>query len=90
MNTFIVGYDLNRPGQDYDSLWKRLKEFGTWWHHLDSTWLVRTEMTAVQLRNELKPLLDSSDELLVIDVTGKSWAGTGFSERAYDWLRKNT
>lgn len=46
-------------------------------------------MTAVQLRNALKPLLDSMDELLVIDVTGKSWAGTGFSERAFDWLRKN-
>ena len=41
----IVGYDLNKPGQDYEQLWKRLREFGTWWHHLDSTWIVRTEMT---------------------------------------------
>jgi hypothetical protein len=89
MNTFLVAYDLNKPGQDYEPLWQKLKEFGTWWHHLDSLWLVRTEMTAVQLRNVLKALLDAGDELLVIDVTGKSWAGAGFSDRAFDWLRKN-
>jgi hypothetical protein len=89
VNTLLVGYDLNRPGQDYAALGARLKEFGTWWHHLDSTWIVRTELTAVQLRNEIKGLLHNSDELLVIDVTGKSWAGKGFSEGAYKWLRKN-
>lgn len=89
MKTLLVGYDLNRPGQDHERLWDRLKEFGTWWRHLDSTWLVRTELTAVQLRNEVRPLLGSSDELLVIDVTGKSWAGTGFSDHAYSWLRTN-
>jgi hypothetical protein len=89
LNTLLVGYDLNQPGQNYEPLWRRLKEFGTWWHHLDSTWLVRTEMTAVELRNELKPLLDASDELLVIDISGKSWAGTGLTDRAYTWLRNN-
>jgi len=34
-------------------------------------------------------LIDSSDELLVIDVTGKSWAGRGFEDSAYSWLRDN-
>jgi hypothetical protein len=89
VNTLLVGYDLNRPGQDYEALLSQLREFGTWWHHLDSVWLVRTELTAVQLRNELKPLTDVGDEILVIDVTGKSWAGTGFSDRAFDWMQKN-
>jgi hypothetical protein len=89
VNTLLVGYDLNQPGQNYAALSARLKGFGTWWHHLDSTWLVCTELTAVQLRNELHALLDSSDELLVFDVTAKSWAGAGLSERALEWLRKN-
>jgi hypothetical protein len=88
MNTLLVGYDLNKQ-KDYPAIWSALEEMGTWWHHLDSTWLVRTEMTPVQLRNALREHIDSDDELLVIDVTGRSWAGAGFSSRAYDWLKKH-
>jgi hypothetical protein len=89
MNTLLVGYDLNKPGQDYGLLIDRLKAFGTWWHHLDSTWLVRTELTAMELRTVLRELVDSSDELLVVDVSGTSRAGAGFEEKAYKWLRDN-
>ncbi len=39
MNTLLVGYDLNRPGQDYEDLTKFLKDQSTWWHALDSTWI---------------------------------------------------
>jgi hypothetical protein len=89
MPTLLVGYDLNQPGQNYNRLWTQLKAYGTWWHHLDSTWLVTTELTPVQLRNALRDLVDTSDEVLVIDVTGKSWAGTGFDDQAYGWLKQN-
>jgi hypothetical protein len=37
MNTLLVGYDLNKPGQDYAELKEYLKAQGTWWHALDST-----------------------------------------------------
>jgi hypothetical protein len=40
--TMLVGYDLNKPAQDYPKLIEKLKNFSAWWHHLDSTWLVRT------------------------------------------------
>ena len=50
MATLMVGYDLNTPGKDYEKLIEYMKSFGTWWHHLDSTWLVVAEMTPVQLR----------------------------------------
>lgn len=39
MATLLVGYDLNKPGQNYDDLWVHLKDLGPWWHYLDSTWL---------------------------------------------------
>jgi hypothetical protein len=88
MATLLVGYDLNKPGQNYDDLIDRLKTVGTnYWHHLDSTWLVKTTMTPVQLRDDLKGYIDSGDELLVIDVTGRSWAAAGLE--SYDWLKNN-
>ena len=40
MATMLIGYDLNRPGQNYDDLFDEIKNLGTWWHCLDSTWLV--------------------------------------------------
>ena len=89
MPMLLVGYDLNSPGQDYDALIARLRAFGTYWHHLDSTWLVRTDLTAVEMRDVLKQFLDVTDELLVLDVTGDLAAWRGFSSRASAWLKEH-
>lgn len=89
MNTLLVGYDLNKPAQNYAGLIEGLKSHGTWWHHLDSTWLVRTAKSASQLRDELMELIDANDELLVLNVTGDLWASAGLQQRANDWLQEN-
>lgn len=87
MTTLLVGYDLNAPGKDYKPIYEKLKSYGTWWHHLDSTWIVVASMTAAELRDVLKPLLDANDEVLVVDITGDSAAWKGFSEKASKWLK---
>jgi hypothetical protein len=89
MSTLLVGYDLNSPGQDYEKLIDAIKAEGAWWHNLDSTWLVKTDKTPVQMRDTLSKHLDSSDKLLVLDVTGDSGAWTGFKKSGSDWLKSN-
>lgn len=89
MGTLLVGYDLNAPGQNYSDLIEHIKSVGAWWHHLDSTWLVKTVKTASQLRDELAPFLDAGDELLVLDITGDSWATRGIAKSGNEWLRNN-
>lgn len=89
IRTLLVGYDLKEPGRDYAELAALLKGFGTWWHHLDSTWLVKTDRSPVELRDSVKALLGAVDEVLVIDVTNQSAAWSGFSERGSHWLRQN-
>lgn len=89
MNTLLVGYDLNKPTQNYAGLIEALKSHSTWWHHLDSTWLVKTAKTPSQLRDELMELIDANDELLVMNVTGDLWASAGLQQRANDWLQEN-
>jgi hypothetical protein len=89
VRTILVAYDLNRPGQNYSSLYKALKAVPLWWHYLDSTWLLRTEESAVQVRDRLLQRLDESDELLVIDVTDTEAAWEGFDPRANQWIRDN-
>ncbi len=86
MPTLMIGYDLNRPGQDYADLIARIKSRGAWWHHLDSTWLVDTALTATQMRDDLKGSIDSDDELLVINVSDDAWATCGINNSGNQWL----
>lgn len=88
MSTKLIGYDLNSPGQNYSDLIEAIKELGAWWHHLDSTWLVKTDKSATQLRDDLKKHIDSEDELLVVDVTGDARAWVGFNTSGSTWLKE--
>ncbi len=89
MATMLVGYDLTGPAQRYVALFAKLKSFGTWWHGLDSTWLVKTELTATELRDALKGFIDAKDALLVLDVSNDAAAWVGLPEPAGDWLSAN-
>lgn len=86
MATLLVGYDLNAPNKDYGPLIDAIKALGAWWHHLDSTWLVVCSSSAADVRDMLKAYIDSDDELLVIDVTGRGRAWRGFNDRGSTWL----
>ena len=85
---FCICYDLKAPGRDYTTLISAIKTYGTWWHHLDSTWFIETTNTntAVAIRDYLRTFIDRNDELLVFPVA-TGWAGVGFQQQAYDWLR---
>lgn len=84
MAVYAISYDLNKPGQDYNSLYEAIKSLGSWWHHLDSTWLLDTHYTAQQVSDKLMQTMDKSDRLLVIRVT-REYAGW-LTQDAWDWL----
>lgn len=88
MPTLLIAYDLNAPGQDYDELIDAIKGLGTWWHHLDSTWIVVTRSTAASARDTLAQHVDAGDELLVVDVTGRTRAWSGFNSSGSKWLKE--
>lgn len=88
MKTYIICYDLNRPGQDYATLIDAIKSYGTWWHHLDSTWIIKTTRSASEVRDHLKAYIDTTDELLVVGSSGEG-AWFGFTEKGSSWLKDN-
>lgn len=85
----LIGYDLKKPIQNYEALFEAIKAYGTWWHHLDSTWLIETNSSPQEVLQNLQQHLDANDELLVIQVS-KSWWAAGFQQRAYDWLKQRS
>ena len=85
MAVYSINYDLHDPGQDYEDMHEAIKEFGAWWHHLESTWLVDTSSSASEIRDKLKQHIDSNDELLVTRLSG-SWASWGIDDSGNEWL----
>lgn len=88
--TYLIGYDLNKAGQDYATLIEKIKEVsnGTWWHHLDSTWVIKSEKSAKDIKDILQKYIDSNDELLVVHLSGEgAWAG--FNDKGSSWLKEN-
>jgi hypothetical protein len=89
MATILIAYNLNDPDQDYEALRDVIKGLGSaWWHHLDSLWIVKTTMTPRGVRDALAKVLDTTDKILVIDVTKRSRAWRGLSDRGSLWLKQ--
>jgi|HigsolmetaGSP11D_1036233.scaffolds.fasta_scaffold04321_2 CRISPR/Cas system-associated endoribonuclease Cas2 len=91
MATYLICYDINKEGEAYRQanklLTDRIKElFQTWWHHLDSTWIVVTNLSAAEIRNALRSYIDTDDELLVIK-SARDAAWHGFSDQGSSWLK---
>lgn len=89
MKNILISYDLHKLGQRYTGLRDLIKRtFPGYWACLDSTFIVRTNMTCGQVRDVCASQLDANDSLLVIEV-GPGWATLGMSGNCSDWLRRN-
>ncbi len=88
MKTYLITYDLHKPGQQYEDLYKAIEKLGEWWHCLGSVWIVKSGLTATQIRDSLRSHHDSNDSVLVVLLSGEgAWAG--FSEQCSSWLESN-
>lgn len=88
MANYLIGYDLDKPDQDYKDLIDAIKKIGNWWHCLDSTWIVQSEMSATALRDTLTAHIGNSDKLLVTTLSGTA-AWFGFNDNCSSWLKDN-
>jgi len=87
MAVYLVTYDLNAPGKNYDDLYEAIKSLGAWWHYLDSTWLVDTHLSAQSISDKLLSHIDKNDYLLVIKVTNEyqGW----LPQKAWEWMHEH-
>lgn len=69
----IISYDL-RKQKDYKTLIDAIQKLGQASRVLESVWYVRTEYTAVQIRDYLKNYIDNDDGVAVFDCSNNTWA----------------
>ena len=87
--TILIVYDFTRFGQASEAVIKEIKSLGTWWHHLETAWIVRSIKKPAEIRNVLGPLLGFDDQVLVIDISGDVAGWAGVNEAGSQWLSEN-
>jgi len=85
MKLYQITYDL-RKQRDYKSLQDCIKAYGTWCRPLESTWIIATSESAIQVRDKLQAVMDADDGLLVTRLQGDA-AWYGLSDVAANWLK---
>lgn len=88
MTTWIISYDLRKPGRDYASLHAAIKSLGAWAHPLESFWAVISDASSEQIRDALRRHMDANDGLLVVR-SGDSAAWANVADGTSEWLTKN-
>lgn len=88
MTTYLISYDLSKPGRNYDDLIEHLKSYGTYSHPLESVWVIVTTKTAAQVRDAAIEHMDANDKVLVVALTGEG-AWRGLRSSTSDWLKKH-
>ena len=86
--TYLIGYDLNKSGQDYSTLIEKIKELGDWWHCLNIAFIIKSTSTSISIRDYLTNFIDVNDELLVVGLNGEA-AWRGFNSECSNWLKNN-
>ncbi len=69
MNTLLISYDLvgtNETSADYERLIESIKAYGTYANVHRSVWVIRTNQTLKQVRDDLQRHMDANDRLFVI------------------------
>jgi len=83
---YLISYDLNSPGQDYEDLISNIKNLGPWAHMLKSAWLVDSRLTVNQIYNQLIKHMDKTDRIMVNEFTANH---QGYlAQEIVDWLKK--
>ncbi|HPW34554.1 MAG TPA: CRISPR-associated protein Cas2 [Candidatus Paceibacterota bacterium] len=91
MKTFLISYDLGVPEthSDYVLLSNHIKSFySSWARPVKSVWILKSEKDTVQIRDEIKSVLDSNDKLIVVEMSG-DWGTYNISKEITDWMKNN-
>jgi hypothetical protein len=73
---YLIGYDLNAPGKNYDLLYRALAQLGAS-RVLLSEWVTspRFNTSAGKMRDWLWAFMDGNDRLMVTCLDSSDWAG---------------
>lgn len=82
---YAITYDLNAAGQDYDSLYAQINSLGETIRPLQNLWLLSTNMSADDIRDSIRRVIDNNDLVFVARLARGSYSAW-MSTTAHNWL----
>jgi hypothetical protein len=84
---YLITYDLKKPGRDYSSLHETIKSATSWWHYLDSTWIIYSKLTVDEWSEKIRQVIDINDRFIIVDITHRPRQGW-LDKDAWKWIRE--
>jgi hypothetical protein len=85
---YLITYDLNKEGKDYNSLFDKIKSLGQWFHPLDSVWFLKSSDNVNNIAEQLRTTMDVNDHIFVVNISNQDRQGW-LPKTAWEWLREH-
>jgi hypothetical protein len=86
---YLITYDLNKEGKDYNTLYDKIKSLGQWFHPLESVWFLKSTLDNVnEISEQLRTTMDNNDHIFVVDISNQKRQGW-LPKTAWEWLREH-
>lgn len=85
---YLITYSLKTPNWNYTGFFSALQSIGPWWHYLDTTWIIKSNLTAQQIHAVLAPHLSRNDLMLVVEIVPGNRFGW-LPPDAWTWIDSN-
>ncbi|AXH04990.1 hypothetical protein [Lactiplantibacillus plantarum] len=85
---YMLTYDLDNPGQRYKEIKETIENKisnGTWCHFWDSTYLLRSDLSASEMMDKLKDNVDGNDRFFITKIFKDDYAGW-LTEKEWDYV----
>ena len=87
MANLFISYDLNSPGQDYDTIIKEINSLGSCIKVQKSLWYVQSTLTVKQVSDRLTQYIDTNDSIIVIDASNNKAISYGLSDEVDKYIK---
>lgn len=87
MNSLFITYTLEEDSNAWQEVNKLLKSYPNWAKLFRHTWIVQTNKSVTQVRDELSEII-SKGKILVIDITYSQWATCEVDRKVVEWMKK--
>jgi hypothetical protein len=82
---YLITYDLNAQGKDYNALYEQIKSLGECFHPLESVWFLQSDVDVNTITEQLRTKMDNNDNILVVEITEQAHQGW-LPKTAWEWL----
>lgn len=85
---YLITYDKNTILKNYEPLQQAIKDSSkSWWHHMNNTWIIKTDLNANQIYKNLCQHINPQDKLLIIKIQNEADYQGWLNEKAWLWIK---